>query len=73
MSSKQVSSPRYRLVHDITSSRPNIIQQHVVRIEIFLTYVCIVFHHNDYKFIGRVKEVDALQTHILHFAMCYIL
>jgi hypothetical protein len=73
MSSKQVSSPRYRLINDITSSRPNIIQQHVVRIENFLTYVFIVFHHNDYKFIGRVKEVDALQTHILHFAMCYIL
>lgn len=74
MSSKQVSSPRYRLIHGTTFSRPNIIKQHEVRIENFLTYVCIDFISTMSSWlVGQVKEVDALQTHIIHFAICYIL
>jgi hypothetical protein len=69
-----VSSPRYRLIHGTTFSRPNIIKQHEVRIENFLTYVCIDFISTMSSWlVGQVKEVDALQTHIIHFAICYIL
>jgi hypothetical protein len=30
-------------------------------------------HCNDGKFIGWAKEMGAFQTHILHFATCYVL